>query len=92
MDDKIKEEIKAFLDQASFKDVTEIYKNGQEFDGLKTVCYDDSTSLGYFVMGVVYSTASAMLNQHYQSSSASKPITPNEIKELILMIRDWVNA
>lgn len=86
MNEVAKKRIEHFFAQATFQEVVKQYEQGQEFDGMKTVCSDDPKFIRSFAMGVIYSTCCAVLIE-----CNSRVVDDKEIKELIIMVRDYCN-
>ena len=89
MNELSKTELKIFLTKDTFKNVLEQYRNSQIFDNIKAVCFNDEKYLKPFVMGVVYSSCCSILQKTYPINEHE---SDSDIKEMILLIRDWTEV
>ena len=87
MDPVLEKKIQEFLNQKTFEEIVKVYEARPEVAGLTMVCFQDPKLLRPFVMGIIFSTVSAMVNDHF---NGNVPVI--ELKEAIIMFQKYIEV
>ena len=87
MEESLRNKIQKFFAQSTFDEIVKRYQNEPTIDNLTIACFKDPASVTPFVIGILFSTVSHIVNEHYPDGTEA-----SVVKESIEMLREYIES